>query len=103
MYYKEYYDRFETNLLQIQTEQELTDSEKWRENFNRICLVGDNLGILAFKVDRRFDLMRMASDRIEEGKEVQMAAVVCKVNKLRYPDECYAKVQQMKNITVKPR
>lgn len=32
-----------------------------------------------------------------------MAAVVCKVNKLRYPDECYAKVQQMKNITVKPR
>jgi hypothetical protein len=64
LYYKEYSERYENNLLAINTEQELEDSKKWGKNFEAMCLVGDNLGILAMQIDRRFKLTKMASERI---------------------------------------
>ena len=39
-----------------------------------------------------------AIDIIREGSEVIQTAVVCRVNKIKYPDECLAKILQLKNV-----
>jgi hypothetical protein len=39
---------------------------------------------------------------VKEGTEISQVAVVGKVNKLRYPDECYNKIMQMRAMTSRP-
>jgi len=40
--------------------------------------------------------------RARDGFELPQAAMICSLNKLKYPDECYAKVLQMRHTMIKP-
>lgn len=44
------------------------------------------------EIKDKYELILEAIDIIREGSEIIQTAVVCKVNKIKYPDECLAKI-----------
>jgi len=102
-YYEDYFVRYEEYLEEVSTREQYYEVSKLRENFDKLLKVGENLGHLACMLDDRYELIKKAVERVKEGEEISEASIICKVNKLTYPDECYQKILQMRNVTMTPR
>lgn len=90
-------------MAELTTKEEVNEINKLKENYHKMLKVGEALGHLAFMLEERYKCIKVAVERIREGVEIAEAAVICKVNHLRYPDECYEKMIQMRNVTGQPR
>lgn len=71
-------------------------------NYDQIVRITENLGSLEELIEKNYSLIRKAIEQIKTGGETLQTAVVCRVNKIKYPDEVYAKLMQLKNVDFKP-
>ena len=68
------------------------------KNYDQIVRVGQNLGCLDKMIEDKYGMIKDAVRMVKMGGETLQAAVVCRVNKIKYPDEVMAKILQLKNI-----
>jgi hypothetical protein len=66
-------------------------------NYDQIVVVSQNLGCLEAAIESKYENIWEAVEEVKQGKEILQAAVVCRVNKIKYPDEVLAKIIQLKN------
>jgi len=64
--------------------------------------MGTNLGCLCDYIEVQYGQIWNAVRKARNGFELPQAAMICVLNKLKYPDECYAKVLQMRHVMIKP-
>ena len=62
------------------------------KNYDQIVRVGQNLGCLEQMIEDKYNMIRDAVKMVKMGGETLQAAVVCRVNKIKYPDEVMAKI-----------
>ena len=87
----------------LQLRQELDEINIFKFNYEKIIKVGTNLGCLKHNIDGQYKLIKKAIEIVNEGTDLAQVAIVCRVNKLKYPDECYQKITQMRATTCRPR
>lgn len=71
-------------------------------NYDEIVRVGQNLGCLDGALELKHLLIKEAVQSVKTGGETVQAAVVCRVNQIKYPDEVLAKLLQLKNVPYTP-
>lgn len=71
-------------------------------NYDELVRVAQNLGSLEETLERQYSRLREAVGKIKTGGETLQAAVVCRVNKIKYPDEVLAKIMQLQNAPYTP-
>eukprot|EP00347_Sterkiella_histriomuscorum_P022896 403336749 len=97
-FYQDYYERYTEFLMELENQRDLDQIDKLNENYEQIVRVGQNLGCVDKQIQDKYNLILDAIDIIREGTEITQTAVVCRVNKIKYPDECLAKILQLKNV-----
>jgi 4-hydroxy-3-methylbut-2-en-1-yl diphosphate synthase IspG/GcpE len=61
-------------------------------NYDQLVRVGQNIGCLDSMIEEKYTLIRDAVRQVKMGGETLQAAVVCRVNMVKYPDEVMAKI-----------
>ncbi|CDW81875.1 UNKNOWN [Stylonychia lemnae] len=97
-FYLDFYERYTEFLQELEHQRDLDQISKLHSNYEQIVRVGQNLGCVEKQIKEKYDLILDAISIIREGSEVIQTAVVCRVNKIKYPDECMAKIMQLKNV-----
>jgi hypothetical protein len=76
--------------------------DKLLNNYDQLVRVAQNLGHLEATLELKHTLLKKAIQELKLGSGILQAAVVSKVNSMKYPDEVYAKVLQLQNVGDQP-
>ncbi len=71
---------------------EVDQISKLMTNYDQILRVAQNLGCLDASIEEKYTLIKESVKMVKMGGETLQAAVVCRVNRIKYPDEVLAKI-----------
>jgi hypothetical protein len=71
-------------------------------NYDQLVKIAENLGCLEDMIEQRYAHLKRGINHVKSSGEVLQTAVVCRVNKIKYPDEVLAKVLQLRNVEYRP-
>ena len=88
-YYKDYNERIILYMKEVETRHQQWEVAILQGNIKKILKIGEKRGHLGKVLDEKYFKIRTSVMRVKEGSEIAEAAIVCRSNRLRYPDECY--------------
>ncbi len=91
-FYADYYERFTEFMQETTLPSEVDQISVMMNNYDQILRVAQNLGCLDAQIEEKYSLIKEAVRMVKMGGETLQAAVVCRVNKIKYPDEVLAKI-----------
>jgi hypothetical protein len=91
-FYSDFYERFTEFMQETTLPSEVDQITPLMKNYDQIVKVGQNLGCLDKMIEDKYTMIKEAVRMVKMGGETLQAAVVCRVNKIKYPDEVMAKI-----------